>query len=367
MSTDVKYFDSTMSGLTGLTNSAGTLITALDAILVDGFGQVTLDSLAVASNVATGTLSTGHGFTANGSTGPVIRIAGATPSGLNGDWRVTITGANTFTFATSGISDQTATGTITAKRAPAGWTKAYSGTNKAVYRGSDTGLSQYYLRVDDSAGGSANVAGFITMSDVDTGTGRFPASGTDLFMSKANSSTARKWFAVVDQGFLWFSSMYFVTTYYPGGFVFGDLDPYNASDASAVLIIGSTTAGGNTNVQVLSASTAGYLAQDYTNLGSPVACTRFAHGKAGSAMGSAGESAYPSANGGGVLVSAVDCWDPTVARGLLPGAYSLLHTAAQTEDTYSESIAGLIGRTMLIKPMASASQQAIFDITGPWR
>lgn len=72
---------------------------------------VTLTSLVVASNVATGTVSAGHGL---GSSGTVsVIIAGATPTILNGTKSVTINSATEFEFAVT-TSDVTATGTITA-------------------------------------------------------------------------------------------------------------------------------------------------------------------------------------------------------------------------------------------------------------
>ncbi|MBL0320610.1 MAG: hypothetical protein IPP74_15140 [Alphaproteobacteria bacterium] len=120
MPNSVRYYDSTMSGAPQTTTSTGTFIPVLIACLQDGFGSVTVNSLVVASNVATATVSAGHQFAMVGSTGPVIRISGASPSGLNGDWRITVVDSTHFTFTTTGISDQTATGTISAKRAPAG-------------------------------------------------------------------------------------------------------------------------------------------------------------------------------------------------------------------------------------------------------
>ena len=153
LDTSVKYFDNTMSGAPALPSSAGSLITLLDACLVNGFDQVTLNSLVVADNVATGTVNPNHNFTMTGNTGPVILIAGATPSELNGEWRIaSIPGSTTFTFITSGITNQTATGTITAKRAAAGWTKALSGTNKAAYSRTAFGVTSMLLRVDDTPG-----------------------------------------------------------------------------------------------------------------------------------------------------------------------------------------------------------------------
>lgn len=139
----VRYYDSTMAGAPALSGTPGALISVLDACLKDGFGTVTLNSLVVAGNVATGTVNAGHGFTmVGGAVGPVITIAGATPAGLNGTWRIaSVPNSTTFTFATSGIADQTATGTITAKRAPLGFSKVFSGTNKAVYRADDVASS----------------------------------------------------------------------------------------------------------------------------------------------------------------------------------------------------------------------------------
>lgn len=92
-------------------------------------------------------------------------------------------------------------------KAAAGWTKPYSGTNKAAYRNSGT---QTFVRVvDDNARfgslGVAEVWGYSSMSDVDTGVGQFPTAaniGTDptqrkqITKSITTDSTARKWAAL---------------------------------------------------------------------------------------------------------------------------------------------------------------------------
>jgi hypothetical protein len=128
--TTVKHFDSTMTGAPTLANVAGNLLAVLDACLVDGFGLKTVDSLVVAGGIATATIATGHSARVNA----VVLIAGATPSGLNGEKRVISTTTNTVVFDATGITDQTATGTITLKIAPAGWVKAFTGTNKTAYK-----------------------------------------------------------------------------------------------------------------------------------------------------------------------------------------------------------------------------------------
>jgi hypothetical protein len=89
-------------------------------------------------------------------------------------------------------------------KASLGWAKTYSGTNKAVYRSANIASNRFYLRVDEtgvSAGGQkeAQVRGYETMSDVDTGTGPFPLPTDATFpivvWSKSNTAdaTARAW------------------------------------------------------------------------------------------------------------------------------------------------------------------------------
>lgn len=147
LQTDVKFFTSDMPGAPTLNKAAGAIIPVLDACLVNGFDTKTLDSLVVSSNVATATIAAGHSYRKYA----VIEISGATPSGLNGQHRITSTTGTTFTFETTGIADQTATGTITAKMAPAGWSKPFTGTNEAVYAPNKVGASSAFFRVIDTS------------------------------------------------------------------------------------------------------------------------------------------------------------------------------------------------------------------------
>lgn len=66
-------------------------------------------SITSTGGVATVTC-TAHGYT----TGQVIHMAGATQSAYNGDFAITNTGANTFTYAVTGTPTSPATGTILA-------------------------------------------------------------------------------------------------------------------------------------------------------------------------------------------------------------------------------------------------------------
>jgi len=78
------------------------------------------DAVSVSSVVSSGTAPTvtatatasSHGF----DTGDWVTIAGADQDGYNGTFRVTVTGASTFTYrVVSGTPDSPATGTITAR------------------------------------------------------------------------------------------------------------------------------------------------------------------------------------------------------------------------------------------------------------
>lgn len=230
------------SGAPSLVYTAGGMITLLDAVLVNGYGSVTLTSLVVASNIATATVSGGHNLSMYGSddaaVGPVIRIEGATPAGLNGDWRLSsVPDGTTFTFEVSGIPDQTATGTITAKRTPLGFTKPYSGTNLAAYR--QGGGNQFYLRVDDTATYDAKVRGYEAMTAISVGTGEFPTTtmrAAAYYLSKRNTTGNSPWFIVGNDRLFYIGIAAHNSYAFYEISVFGDLTPLNGGDAYATVL-----------------------------------------------------------------------------------------------------------------------------------
>lgn len=380
----VRYFDSTMSGAPALSGTAGTLIGVLDACLKDGFGTATLNSLVVAGNVATGTVSGGHGFAMiGGAVGPVIRIAGATLSALNGDWRIaSVPNGTTFTFATAGIADQIATGTITAKRAPLGFSKVFTGTNKAAYRADDPASSRLYLRVADNGVGAANYArvrGYETMSDVDTGVGPFPTDAQvsgGLYWGKSSvaSGTARAWRLVGDsQGFV-----LAVNQDGAGGWIgnwCGDIPSEKAGDAYRMLLMGgiSATVGNMGNLHAINNASAGhYMARSYTQTGTSIAAQKDSHRITQTGMGYSGAGiAYPAPTGNQFYAAPADVWESaTLLRGALPGIYCPLHPATSLVDgSFQSNVSGLDGRTLLVQRMVNGgvNYACAIDLTGPWR
>jgi hypothetical protein len=199
VSTAVKHFFSTMSGAPVLNGQAGSGIAWLDAVLVTGFDIKALTSLVVAAGVATASFSGTHSAIVDS----VIEVAGVSggPSGfagLNGEQKITSKPTtSSVTFATA-LPDGTYTGSVTIKMASLGWTKVFTGTNKAVYRSADPMANGMYLRVDDTNAQWMRVIGYETMTDVDTGTGLFPTTaqingGAYWHRSVMTNATAVGW------------------------------------------------------------------------------------------------------------------------------------------------------------------------------
>lgn len=383
--TTVCYYDSTMSGAPALSGTAGTLIAVLDACLVNGFGSKTLDSLVVTDNVATGTVGAGHNLALVGGVGPVIEIAGATPGALNGKWRVaSVPGSTTFTFATEGISNQTATGTITAKRAALDWAKTYSGTNKAAYRPNDVTSSRLYLRVDDTGSGAANYArarGYETMSDVDTGTGPFPTDAQlsgGLYVAKSSTTdgAARAWRIIGDP--LGFALLVLRDGTNWIGHWFGDLVSAKPGDAYHFLTCACTNSSTvNGGLPTFNSVTGHYMARSYAQTGGSIQVIKLSHRLATLGMGytSDGLLPYPNSADNRFYATPVHVFEGTAEtntiplRGLFPGIYAPLHKATNFSDASTQTdIDELPGKTLFLQKVYSgANYFAAIDLTGPWR
>lgn len=364
---DVHWFSSEMTGAPTCSGESGKLIAILDACLINGFGSVTLDSLVVASGVATGTLSSGHGFTDH----IVALVEGATPSGLNGEKRITVTSSTTFTFDATGISDQTATGTITAKVAPVGWTKTYSGTNKAVYARTAVSATAMLLRVDDSPAQYPTLIMYETMSDVDTGTGPAPTSGS-YYTAKSNaaSTATRPWRLYADDKALYIYIDTGANGNYNSGFYFGDINSFKSNDTYHCALIAHPTASVNYAYQArLDTTTGSLIARSYTQTGAAITFTRYSHYLSGVTVGLAkAGGAYPSAVDNCFRAWPVDAWETsTVPRGMMPGLWNPLHTNNPDDATIITDIPQLAGRNLFIQKAMDGTYRCGMDITGPWR
>jgi hypothetical protein len=195
--------------------------------------------VTVSNGVATATKSGGHGFQNIGSSGatlgPVIQIEGATPAGLNGNWRITITSASQFTFLCPGVPNGTATGTLTAKIPPLGWEKPFSSSTEGVYR--NTAGTGMFLRIQDDAtfngGKSAAVRGYENMTDLNVGDGPFPPLAVlpvaGRYIQKYN--TTNEWMIIGDaKRFYFLNAYHYISSGYWTAF-FGDIKSFVVGDA----------------------------------------------------------------------------------------------------------------------------------------
>lgn len=390
--TSVQFFDSTMLNAPVLSGQVGTLTALLTACLVDGFTALTVTSLVVAGNVATVTTSGAHGLALVGLTGPVVNIAGATPAGLNGRFRVaSVPSSTVFTLTTEGISDQTATGTITARRAGLGWSRPFSATNQAVYQPDPLFTSHCLQVIDDAsvttsaAGRWAKWRGYEAMTAVDTGTGLFPtaaqsATGLQVVKSNTSDSTARAWWLVGDAGLFYFGTFWH-NSYLDqaSGYAFGHTGSLRAADAFATLISANSAANMTlpsypgssefTYIGTATATQAGrYLARSQNQIGAAVAAGLVRGYEGQLYMGYSG-FAYPYPVNNGLLFSGLGLAETSLIRArAIPGLYYPWHNAPLPHGAALDSLDGLAGRTLRCQALAysSAAAQCLIDITGPW-
>lgn len=386
--TSVCYFDSSMPGAPVLNGTAGSMLALLDACLVNGFGLKSVDSVVIASGVATITFSTGHSAFRDS----VIELAGVTtPSSLNGRHKVQGYTTNTVTISVPDLSDQTATGTISMKLAAAGWLKAFSKPNVAAYKSADLTATGLYIRIDDTSATSCRVRGYETFTDIDTGTGLFPTDSQysgGMWWRKSNNadSTSRYWCVIANstmvylginnvnrsvKSFTWFG--------------FGDIVSRKANDPYKFVVSGNPGdyTGGYTSTSPLF-STIGYqrayrfMARGYSGLGgSSCACPLWLSRNLDMDVisGYCPELPFPNPADGSLLVSDVHLVETVTNkgyRGTVPGAYALIQSVQEyiPDHTIFDNITSLPGRRVAIKTIDTASNgyygAVAFDLTGPW-
>lgn len=399
--TSVKFFHSAMVGAPTLTGAAGTVIGILDACLVNGFALKTVDSLVIASGVATLNISTGHSF----EVGSVALVAGATVTGgtVNGEQKVIAVTGSSATFDATGLADQTASGTITAKLAPAGWQKQFSGTNLAVYKSLAPESFGCSLRVDDSSTTDLRVVGYETMSGISTGTGPFPTSaqisgGAYWPKSGAAGATVRNWMVFADaRMFYWWCVPNSDTSVTSQGIIegFGDLTPLNSIDVFATYLSGASAtqsavaspaedfaSGGRFNTSTVKH----YFPRSYTGLGASV------NSSGVTSYSLLGYTASYESGGYNCLLpypnptdTSIRFWK-TVAyegQGLRADVPGIAHCAQNTGFLYAtkDAIAGsggFAGKKLVVARIGAPAYNiqnsvsgrygfVLLDTTGPWR
>lgn len=384
-----------MLGAPVLRGQAGSLIALMDACLVNGWGIQTASSVVVSGGVCTMTFPLDHAAPVEA----VVLVAGSSIADLNGEQKVTAVAANVIKFATA-VANGTATGTITAKMAPAGWEKRFSGTNLAVYRSLDLTGNRFNLRVNDTNAIDTRILGYETMTTVSAGTGIFPTSTQQsggLYLTKAYAAGADviPWVLIANTKRLYLGNAWAASPGYGGPTYtamaihgFGDFPSLKSTvDSFNCMIAGET----GTNQMyanfglALHANPGLYMARGNAGTGSSVTAEQIPGYASGSGEGSGNATTFgvfPGNTGKLMLASPGLAVTPVSSNGIRSVLTEVLHCpqailqASKIPPFDTISGQGLtLGRRLLAIP-ATASPidptaqpyhpAAFFDITGPW-
>ncbi|TYK76460.1 hypothetical protein FSY45_07420 [Comamonas sp. Z1] len=383
--TSVKHFYSAMAGSPGLSGAAGTLIAALDACLISGFGAKAVDSAVISGGVCRMSFASGASAAKREV---VILVSGASHAALNGEQKVTAVATGWVEFKTD-LPDGSVTGSISFKLAPLGWEKVYTGTNKAVYRPLDPASTRPYIRVDDTNAAWARVQMFESMTDVDTGVGVSPSQSGGWYWHKLPGATSAStyWLLVGDsRGFYFLNSPYGGTpTTQVGGIAIsryvGDLNSFRSGDAWCAVLTGATSTGYYESSGCLfTMSSEGYAIMRASHgLGAAISTFRQVFGAASSPSGADSTGGnFPSRADNGLRLSEILLTDGAAVngpRGVVPGAYhcpqSGVTAAFGVDVALTPGTAQFAGKTLLSMatgaPGNTTGGIGFFDVTGPWR
>ncbi|HOX27389.1 MAG TPA: hypothetical protein PLL30_17085 [Candidatus Krumholzibacteria bacterium] len=339
-----------------LSGTVGDFTNLLDKILVDGYNSKTV---TITRTGTTATINcTSHGF----RDGQILAVSGANESDYNITARCTYVDANNVTIQVANSPATPATGTITCKVAPAGWSIAYTGTNLRSYR-QPAGTSQLYLGVDDTGTTNARYRGFETMTAagvaVGSGTNPFPtdaqvSGGGYYYKSNSASTTARDWIAIVNNGLILLFGGGGASDY-SGQMVFGDAIPNDAADVWPTICYCAESSNKSNPVHLTASPIFPYTTSNLAgcfivrNKAGAAGCVRAMNyseaiqnsGATSYPPGSYGWMTYPSPVYGGLLMSP---WEIVASadylhgpRFLLPGLWSPWHSATNfgQKDTFT--------------------------------
>lgn len=280
----------------------------------------------------------------------------------------------------------------------AGWTKAFSGTNKAAYRmPTTTPATGFYLRVDDTGSTDARDArliGYETMTGIDAGANPFPTSvqmsgGAYLIKSSSSDSTPRPWILVASPRSFYLFVFANNTVYgssadnWTNTMFFGDIITRKAVDGYECLLIGSYRGSTSSSShfafnQGISATfsphAAHYMARSYTGIAAgaiQVSKTRnYRHAYQDNLIGRTQANLFPNKITNSIdFATMMICESDTVWRGSMPGFYEPAGGFNSVSAFFElEGQGSLTGKTLLFIPIYAGSDggSCAIQINGSW-
>lgn len=376
---------STDTGAPTLSGTAGDLTTLLDAVLVNGYNSRTV---TITRSGTTATINfTGHGW----RDGQILVVSGANESDYNITARCTYIDANNVSIQVANSPATPATGTITCKVAPVGWTIAYTATNKRAYR-MPAGTNQFYLRVDDTGTGSAAYARSImyeSMSDIDTGSGPMPtaaiASGGAYFHKSSSASATTRPYKI-------FATPKFVNYFYAADgtyfvrFGFGDFVSYKGGDVyNSYLRLGLNSSDWRSpdgsivgSVNAYSGTINDCISRSYLNTGASIrAYPVNPYKSSGYIGGGSGTWGYPAPMQGGIAMVPLLFNEEGASfigpRGKLPGLWDVMHSIYGDGATWPDGTtwsgatgSALAGKKFLVIREGYSGSAFVIETSDTW-
>lgn len=259
-----------------------------------------------------------------------------------------------------------------------GWSRPYVSGNVSVYR-QPSGTNQMYLRVDDSAGATATIRAYASMSDVNTGTDPFPtvaqaSSGLTYTKSDSATSATRQCIAISNGSLLHFFNSTTASHWSSANLLtFGDVASLKPNDLyHTFLMAGTPTEAALGAASIGSASTGHYICRAHTNTGSAQAVGKYADGTTGSINAPFGGSgpAYPSPVSGRMRLLQLMINEPSSndTRAILPGIWGIGHATGRCR-THGETDTGagaLSGRYFMFVHLGTASSMCAIETSNTW-
>lgn len=243
----------------------------------------------------------------------------------------------------------------------AGWTKPFTGTNKAVYK-QGAGSNGFHLRIDDSTATLARAVAYESMTTVDVGTNAFPTElqfPGGLYMPKSASASACGWILVASEKYFFLNvnqaNEATFSTAQP--VFFGDFISRKPGDAFNTIFIGGASASIGSTAQFQTLGTtlgviaAHYLVRPHTQVGQSTQCGKAVNNSlAVNLLGGAGTPnlTYPSRITGGIELGRILVTESTDIRGYLDGVTAPLHNKPLTHgDTFTPTSGDFVGKSFL--------------------
>lgn len=407
----VKVYHSDQTGAPTLNGIVGSLVNLMDAVLVNGFNQVSVSSITRTGSLVTVQTVGPHGYDNPGvkwwnknGVGNIATIAGADQPDYNGEWPVTYVDEQTFTFDIGTATPASpATGTILTKRAPAGFAKAFADVNRAAYRSNDITSRRHFLAVNDIAdcpnsqgARYASWRGFESMTGIDNWEFPFPTIinahwGEYFCKSNGLDSGRRAWTVISDGKFILFlvvpDSGDFSNLTWSRLYGFGDIlatapDPYatliacntSSSSSYSVYLREGLMSNSNTNAtEGLRGTGWTCLARRYNGQASPVwAAGLYGHSFITNSLecfGARQYASYPNPFDNNLYLSPIKVTEGGIIRGTLP-IYDSLHGNQHGPREIITNVKGLEGRSLMYLRCGAGYGGELggvyVDITGPW-